>query len=104
MYNNARRREKERRLWMSDNSSLSSSGSEGKKPAHKRYRGDVRTQLVAAPPLMVATAPYARTEYIHEETSEQSLINSQTRDGLATGYPREKNTSHTGRLPNPSHE
>ena len=106
MYNNARKREKDRRLWSSDASSLSSSASSEGKKKHKakRFRNDIPTHIAANIPPYNRTeqpTPFNRTElYHHEETSQRSLVNSQTKDGLATWDYR---ASHAGPgLPNPS--
>ena len=100
MFNASLRREKNRQLWLGDASSLSSSSSESNKMKAKRYRH--RRSEESLEPRM-ASNPSLHTEY--HQLEERSLMNSSnTRDGLETGFYRERKSSHARRpFSEPSH-
>ena len=56
---------------------------------------------------MPSNTPYTgagHAEFHHEETSQRSLVNSKTGDGLETGFYRQSKSSHAGRpFSSPSH-
>ena len=100
MFNASLRREKDRQLWLGDASSLSSSSSDSNKMKTKRYRHH-RSEESLDP--RMASNPSLHTEY--HQLEERSLMNSSnTRDGLETGFYRERKSSHARRpFSEPSH-
>ena len=113
MFNASLRLERDRRLWVGDDSSLSSDSDQNNNLSTKRYRRgpNLNTNQMATEARITseatrmadkariassgAPALFGHTEYHHHE--ESSLMNSsKTGDGLETDFYRARKSSHVG--------